>query len=106
MFILTNGFLIFNLKKIGQIPIIGVGGIENGADVLEKIKCGASLVQLYSSLVYAGPPLINKIKIELAELLRFIYLFTIIINLTKHFIYLSRQIYSTFLITRSFIYYL
>ena len=58
------------LKKMysltnGQIPLIGVGGISNGVDCYEKIKAGASLVQLYTSLVYQGPSLINKIKKEL-----------------------------------------
>ncbi|CAI5438159.1 unnamed protein product [Caenorhabditis angaria] len=54
----------------GQIPIIGCGGVANGKDAYEKIRAGASLVQLYSSLVYQGFPVIGKVKRELAELLK------------------------------------
>ncbi|WP_114636962.1 quinone-dependent dihydroorotate dehydrogenase [Polynucleobacter necessarius] len=43
-----------------QLPIIGVGGILTGADAREKIMDGASLVQLYSGLIYSGPDLINE----------------------------------------------
>ena len=43
-----------------QLPIIGVGGIMSGADAREKIMAGASLVQLYSGLIYRGPDLINE----------------------------------------------
>ncbi|MFN3604045.1 MAG: quinone-dependent dihydroorotate dehydrogenase [Leptonema sp. (in: bacteria)] len=44
-----------------QIPIIGVGGIFNGKDALEKIMCGASLVQIYTGYVYEGPLLPKRI---------------------------------------------
>ena len=44
-----------------EIPIIGVGGIMNGADAREKLNAGASLVQIYSGLVYAGPTLIPDV---------------------------------------------
>lgn len=44
-----------------EIPIIGVGGILNGLDAEEKIKAGASLVQVYSGLVYRGPDLVKEI---------------------------------------------
>ncbi|EDO35448.1 predicted protein [Nematostella vectensis] len=54
----------------GKIPIIGVGGISSGQDAYDKIKAGASLVQLYTALAYQGPPVVRKIKRELAELLR------------------------------------
>ena len=58
------------LKKMhsltsGQIPLIGVGGISNGYECYEKIKAGASLVQLYTALVYHGPKIINSILKEL-----------------------------------------
>lgn len=43
-----------------QLPIIGVGGIMCGADAREKIMAGASLVQLYSGLIYRGPDLVNE----------------------------------------------
>ena len=54
----------------GKIPLIGVGGIASGADAYAKIRAGASLVQLYTALVYAGPSLIVKIKRDLATLLQ------------------------------------
>jgi dihydroorotate dehydrogenase len=54
----------------GRIPIIGCGGIANGADAYAKIRAGASLVQLYSALVFQGPGLVGRIKSELAALLR------------------------------------
>ena len=44
----------------GAVPIIGVGGVLNGADAAEKIGAGASLVQLYSGLIYRGPALVNE----------------------------------------------
>ena len=45
----------------GALPIIGVGGILSGADAVEKIAAGASLVQVYSGLIYKGPALIHDI---------------------------------------------
>ena len=54
----------------GKIPLIGVGGIEKGADAYAKIRAGASLVQLYTVLVYHGPGIANRIKRELTGLLR------------------------------------
>lgn len=53
----------------GSIPIIGVGGIFSGTDVYAKIKAGASLVELYTSYIYNGPPIVSKIKRELCEIL-------------------------------------
>jgi dihydroorotate dehydrogenase len=50
----------------GKLPIIGVGGIASGADAYEKIRAGASLVQLYTALVYRGPGLVARVKQELA----------------------------------------
>jgi dihydroorotate dehydrogenase len=43
----------------GRVPLIGVGGIQDGADAAAKIAAGASLVQVYSGLIYRGPNLIN-----------------------------------------------
>jgi dihydroorotate dehydrogenase len=43
-----------------QLPIIGVGGILSGADAREKIVSGASLIQLYTGLIYRGPDLVNE----------------------------------------------
>ncbi|XP_053843315.1 dihydroorotate dehydrogenase (quinone), mitochondrial isoform X2 [Vidua macroura] len=54
----------------GRVPIIGVGGVSSGQDALEKIRAGASLVQLYTALVYHGPPVVGAVKRELEELLR------------------------------------
>lgn len=45
----------------GAVPIIGVGGILSGADAVEKIAAGASLVQVYSGLIYKGPKLVHEI---------------------------------------------
>ena len=45
----------------GALPIIGVGGILNGADAVEKMAAGASLVQVYSGLIYKGPSLVRNI---------------------------------------------
>ncbi|XP_044261992.1 dihydroorotate dehydrogenase (quinone), mitochondrial isoform X2 [Tribolium madens] len=63
--------LIAEMYKLtrGEIPIIGVGGVFTGRDAYEKITAGASVVQLYTSLVYEGPPVVAKIKRELAQLL-------------------------------------
>ncbi len=54
----------------GKIPLIGVGGVANAGDAYAKIRAGASLVQLYTALVYHGPGLVNRIKRGLAERLR------------------------------------
>jgi dihydroorotate dehydrogenase len=45
----------------GRLPIIGVGGIFNADDAWEKIQAGASLVQIYSGLVFEGPALVKNI---------------------------------------------
>ncbi|KAJ7312210.1 hypothetical protein JRQ81_006594 [Phrynocephalus forsythii] len=54
----------------GRVPIIGVGGITSGQDALEKIRAGASLVQMYTALTYRGPPVVQAVKRELEALLR------------------------------------
>ncbi|XP_064393110.1 dihydroorotate dehydrogenase (quinone), mitochondrial-like isoform X2 [Halichondria panicea] len=54
----------------GEIPIIGVGGVSSGQDAYNKIVAGASLVQLYTSLSYEGPPVIGRVKRELASILK------------------------------------
>jgi dihydroorotate dehydrogenase len=53
----------------GNIPIIGVGGVGSGHDAYVKLKAGASLVQVYSMMVYKGPGVVSKIRKELAELM-------------------------------------
>jgi dihydroorotate dehydrogenase len=54
----------------GKLPLIGVGGVSSGADAYAKIRAGASLVQLYSALVYQGPALVHRIKKELVSHLK------------------------------------
>ena len=54
----------------GKITLIGVGGIFSGRDAYEKIKAGASIVQLYTSLIYEGPSVIDKINKELVYYLK------------------------------------
>ncbi len=53
----------------GQLPIIGVGGVASAEDAWLHIRAGASLVELYTGLVYEGPALVGKIKSGLADLL-------------------------------------
>ena len=57
---------------LGELPIIGVGGVSSGQDAYDKIRSGASLVQLYTSMVYAGPVVVTRINNDLAELLRYL----------------------------------
>jgi dihydroorotate dehydrogenase len=54
----------------GRIPLVGVGGIASGEDAYRMIRSGASLVQLYTALVYQGPGLVQRIQAELARALR------------------------------------
>jgi dihydroorotate dehydrogenase len=51
----------------GKLPLIGVGGIDSGESALEKIRAGASLVQLYTGLIYESGGLIDRIKRALVE---------------------------------------
>jgi dihydroorotate dehydrogenase len=51
----------------GALPIIGVGGILNGEDAQEKIDAGASLVQIYSGMIYRGPELIAEVAAKLRK---------------------------------------
>jgi dihydroorotate dehydrogenase len=53
----------------GKLPMIGVGGIAEAADAYAKIRAGASLVQVYTALVFEGPGLVRRIKAGLAALL-------------------------------------
>lgn len=54
----------------GKVPIIGVGGVFSGKDAFDKIRAGASVIQIYSSFIYHGPPIVSKIKRELDCLLK------------------------------------
>jgi len=57
-------------RRLGDaVVLVGVGGISSGADAYAKIRAGASLVQLYTALVYQGPGLVTRIKRELAAFL-------------------------------------
>ena len=49
-------------KSEGRVPIIGVGGITTATDALEKLKAGASLIQVYTGLIYEGPGLVKEIN--------------------------------------------
>ena len=53
----------------GKLPLIGVGGISSGEDAYAKIRAGASLVQLYTAMVYEGPGLVRRIRQELTDCL-------------------------------------
>lgn len=61
--------LFYHLTE-GKIPLIGVGGISSGFDAYQKIKLGASLIQIYSAFVFEGFYLVEKIKKELDYLLK------------------------------------
>ncbi|XP_074604928.1 LOW QUALITY PROTEIN: dihydroorotate dehydrogenase (quinone), mitochondrial-like [Brevipalpus obovatus] len=55
----------------GKVPIIiGVGGIQNAKDAYEKIRAGASLVQIYTALTFKGPMIVSSLASELSELMR------------------------------------
>ena len=58
------------VRAEGAFPLIGVGGIDSGAAAFAKIKAGASLVQLYTGLVYRGLDLVGAIKTELGDFMR------------------------------------
>ena len=57
----------FSKETRGQVPLIGVGGISSAEDAYIKIKAGASIVQLYSALIYNGFSLVEKILSELEQ---------------------------------------
>ncbi len=59
----------YSLSK-GKLILIGVGGVANAGQAFEKILAGASLVQVFTGLIFEGPDLANVLKKELAELLR------------------------------------
>jgi len=60
----------FRAASGGEIPLIGVGGIANADDAWERIRAGASLVQLYTAMVYEGPGIARRIALGLAERLK------------------------------------
>jgi len=68
---LSNELISIIYKDFGkEIKIIGVGGIFNANDAYEKIKRGASLVQLITGMIFEGPQLISEINIDLIKLLK------------------------------------
>ena len=54
----------------GRLVLIGCGGVSSGGDVLQKLRAGAQIVQLYSAFAVQGPALLGRMKIELAAALR------------------------------------
>jgi dihydroorotate dehydrogenase len=46
----------------GSFPIIGVGGVHSEKDALEKLKAGATLIQIYTGFIYEGPRLVKRIN--------------------------------------------
>lgn len=54
----------------GKLPLIGVGGITTGAEAYAKIRAGASLIQIYTALIYHGTAQVTRINLELCRLLR------------------------------------
>ena len=66
LFVLSNRILAETYVRVeGVFPLIGVGGIDSGAGALAKIRAGASLIQLYSGLVFRGLNLVAEIKTAL-----------------------------------------
>ncbi len=59
-----------NQATEGKVPLIGIGGIDSAETALAKIEAGASLLQLYTGLIYEGPELIGRIKRHLDETCR------------------------------------
>tara|TARA_R110000772_G_scaffold268571_1_gene396316 strand:- start:48129 stop:49190 length:1062 start_codon:yes stop_codon:yes gene_type:complete len=67
---MAKGVISDLYQLVGRdIPLIGVGGIATGADAYARIRAGASLIQIYSALVFDGPYLAARIAAELADLL-------------------------------------
>ena len=68
LFALSTRILAETYQRVeGQFPLIGVGGIDSAETAIAKIEAGASLIQLYSALVYHGPALVSRIKQGLAD---------------------------------------
>ncbi|MBK8622085.1 MAG: quinone-dependent dihydroorotate dehydrogenase [Saprospiraceae bacterium] len=63
----TEVIRYLSVKSKGKIPIIGVGGISDIADVKEKMEAGASLIQIYTGLIYKGPMMVKNIKKSLVK---------------------------------------
>ncbi|WP_036283166.1 quinone-dependent dihydroorotate dehydrogenase [Methylocystis sp. ATCC 49242] len=71
LFLLSTRMLAQTCLRVeGQFPLIGAGGVDSAEAALAKIEAGATLVQLYSALVYEGPGLVTRIKRGLVEALQ------------------------------------
>lgn len=66
----TEMLRAFRKATVGAVPLIGVGGIASADDAYARIRAGASLVQLYTALVFQGPGLVGAIKAGIAAHLR------------------------------------
>lgn len=58
----TEVIRYLNEKSAGAFPIIGVGGIHSAEDAMEKLKAGASLIQIYTGFIYEGPCLVKQVN--------------------------------------------
>jgi dihydroorotate dehydrogenase len=58
------------VRAEGAFPLIGAGGVDSGPTAIAKIKAGASLVQLYSGLVFRGIGVVSEIKADLLAALK------------------------------------
>jgi dihydroorotate dehydrogenase len=63
----TEGIRVLFRATQGRIPIVGVGGIMTARDCVQKLKAGASLVQIYSGMVYQGPGMVSRLRRDLAQ---------------------------------------
>ena len=58
-----------HLRTGGRVPVVGVGGIATAEDAYRRIRAGASLIQIYTALVYQGPSLPRRLERGIAKLL-------------------------------------
>lgn len=63
----TEVIRYLHTKSNGTFPIIGVGGIHTAKDAIEKLKAGASLIQIYTGFIYSGPSLVKQINTEILK---------------------------------------
>ena len=68
---LKSSELIRKFYKVlkGRIKIIGVGGVDSGRSAYQKLLAGADYLQLYTGMVFQGPKIVNKISLELNNIL-------------------------------------
>jgi dihydroorotate dehydrogenase len=68
LFALSTRMLAETYRRVeGRVPLVGVGGIQSGATALAKVEAGATLLQVYSALVFKGPALVEEIKTALSR---------------------------------------